>query len=121
MGKHLSFRLNKEFFPRVFFATRKRRRQESSIGNKRARPLVPQRDPAKVNDCFSSRPCFERTIVKIGIIGAGQIGGTLVRRLTALGHDVAVANSRGPASLADLRQKPTPAPSASPRYKPNCY
>src|SRR5258708_6642243 len=40
--------------------------------------------------------------MKIGIIGAGQIGGTLTRRLTALGHDVAVANSRGPESLADL-------------------
>ena len=40
--------------------------------------------------------------MKIGIIGAGQIGRTLTRRLTALGHDVAVANSRGPESLADL-------------------
>jgi predicted dinucleotide-binding enzyme len=39
---------------------------------------------------------------RIGIIGAGNIGGTLTRRLTALGHDVAVANSRGPESLADL-------------------
>ena len=26
--------------------------------------------------------------MKIGIVGAGQIGGTLARRLTALGHDV---------------------------------
>ena len=40
--------------------------------------------------------------MKIGIIGAGEIGGTLTRRLTGLGHDVAVANSRGPKSLADL-------------------
>ena len=40
--------------------------------------------------------------MKIGIIGAGQIGGTLTRRFTALGHDVSVANSRGPESLADL-------------------
>jgi hypothetical protein len=40
--------------------------------------------------------------MKIGIIGAGQIGGTLTRRLTALGHTVAVANSRGPKTLADL-------------------
>jgi predicted dinucleotide-binding enzyme len=40
--------------------------------------------------------------MKIGIIGAGHIGGTLTRRLTALGHDVAVANSRGPETLADL-------------------
>jgi predicted dinucleotide-binding enzyme len=40
--------------------------------------------------------------MKIGIIGAGQIGGTLTRRFTALGHDVAVANSRGPESLGEL-------------------
>jgi predicted dinucleotide-binding enzyme len=40
--------------------------------------------------------------MKIGIIGAGHIGGTLARRLTALGHDVSVANSRGPETLADL-------------------
>src|SRR5262249_6771339 len=40
--------------------------------------------------------------MKIGIIGAGQIGGTLTRRLTALGHKVVVANSRGPETLADL-------------------
>jgi 8-hydroxy-5-deazaflavin:NADPH oxidoreductase len=40
--------------------------------------------------------------VKIAIVGAGNIGGTLTRRLTALGHDVAVANSRGPDTLADL-------------------
>lgn len=40
--------------------------------------------------------------MKIGIIGAGNIGGTLTRRFRALGHDVAVANSRGPESLAGL-------------------
>lgn len=40
--------------------------------------------------------------MKIGIIGSGQIGGTLTRRLTALGHEVRVANSRGPESLRDL-------------------
>lgn len=43
--------------------------------------------------------------MKIAIIGAGQIGGTLARRLTALGHDVSIANSRGPASLADLAKE----------------
>lgn len=43
--------------------------------------------------------------MKIGIIGAGQIGGTLARRLTQLGHEVAIANSRGPASLADLAKE----------------
>jgi len=40
--------------------------------------------------------------MKIGIIGAGQIGGTLTRRFTTLGHEVSVANSRGPATLKDL-------------------
>src|SRR5919106_2394514 len=40
--------------------------------------------------------------MKIGISGAGNIGGTLTRRLTALGHEVLVANSRGPQTLADL-------------------
>jgi len=40
--------------------------------------------------------------MKIGIIGAGNIGGTLTRRLAALGHDVVVANSRGPATLKAL-------------------
>ncbi len=43
--------------------------------------------------------------MRIGIIGAGQIGGTLTRRLTELGHEVWVANSRGPASLADLARE----------------
>ncbi|WP_432968147.1 NADPH-dependent F420 reductase [Dactylosporangium sp. CA-233914] len=40
--------------------------------------------------------------MKIGIIGSGHIGGTLTRRLRELGHDVTVANSRGPGSLAGL-------------------
>ena len=40
--------------------------------------------------------------MKIGIIGAGHIGGTLTRRFRALGHDVSVANSRGPETLASL-------------------
>ena len=40
--------------------------------------------------------------MKIGIIGAGQIGGTLAARFTELGHQVFIANSRGPGSLAHL-------------------
>lgn len=43
--------------------------------------------------------------MKIGIIGAGQIGGTLTRRLAQLGHEVFVANSRGPSSLARLTKE----------------
>lgn len=40
--------------------------------------------------------------LNIGIIGSGNIGSTLTRHLSALGHQVSVANSRGPASLAAL-------------------
>jgi predicted dinucleotide-binding enzyme len=40
--------------------------------------------------------------MRIGIIGTGQIGGTLARRLATLGHEVSIANSRGPESLAEL-------------------
>src|SRR4029450_7816049 len=43
--------------------------------------------------------------MRIGIIGAGSIGGTLTRRLTDLDHDVTVANSRGPASLMLLARE----------------
>jgi predicted dinucleotide-binding enzyme len=43
--------------------------------------------------------------MKIGIIGAGHIGGNLTRRLTALGHDVSVANSRGPHTLTALAEE----------------
>jgi predicted dinucleotide-binding enzyme len=40
--------------------------------------------------------------VKIGIIGAGHIGGTAARRFAGAGHEVALSNSRGPGSLATL-------------------
>ena len=43
--------------------------------------------------------------LKVGIIGAGQVGGALVRRLRALGHDVFVANARGPESLNELARE----------------
>jgi len=40
--------------------------------------------------------------MKIGIIGAGMIGATAARLFAAAGHEVAVSNSRGPASLQSL-------------------
>jgi predicted dinucleotide-binding enzyme len=43
--------------------------------------------------------------MKIGIIGAGYIGGTLAGRFTKLGHTVYIANSRGPETLKDLAEK----------------
>jgi 8-hydroxy-5-deazaflavin:NADPH oxidoreductase len=44
--------------------------------------------------------------MRIGIIGAGKIGGTLAARLGALGHEVRVANSRAPETLAELGAEP---------------
>lgn len=43
--------------------------------------------------------------MNIGIIGAGNIGGNLARRFTSLGHNVRIANSRSPATLADLARE----------------
>ena len=43
--------------------------------------------------------------MRIGIIGSGNIGGALTRRFSVAGHQVSVANSRGPASLADLARE----------------
>lgn len=40
--------------------------------------------------------------MQIGIIGAGNIGGTLARHLTRAGYEVGVSNSRGPDTLKDL-------------------
>jgi predicted dinucleotide-binding enzyme len=40
--------------------------------------------------------------MQIGIIGSGNIGGTLARRFSKLKHKVRIANSRGPESLKEL-------------------
>ena len=40
--------------------------------------------------------------MRIGIIGAGKIGGTLAGLFVTAGHDVAISNSRGPDTLADV-------------------
>ena len=37
--------------------------------------------------------------MKIGILGTGHIGKTLALKLPAAGHDVKVANSRGPETI----------------------
>lgn len=55
--------------------------------------------------------------MKIGIIGAGNIGGNLTRRLTALGHEVSVANSRGPQSPAALVEETVRRPCRPPRRR----
>ena len=40
--------------------------------------------------------------MKIGIVGAGNIGACLARKLAAGGHDVRLANSKGPQTIRDL-------------------
>jgi predicted dinucleotide-binding enzyme len=43
--------------------------------------------------------------MRIGIIGAGHIGGTLARLLTNGGYEVAIANSRGPETLQEFEKE----------------
>lgn len=38
----------------------------------------------------------------IGIIGAGNIGSVVAKQFIAAGHDIIIANSRGPETLSDL-------------------
>ncbi|WP_369068460.1 NADPH-dependent F420 reductase [Kineococcus terrestris] len=38
----------------------------------------------------------------VGVLGAGQAGSVLAHALTTAGHDVVIANSRGPGTLAEL-------------------
>ena len=40
--------------------------------------------------------------MKIGIVGAGNIGATLARKLAASGHKLKLANSKGPDTISDL-------------------
>ncbi len=40
--------------------------------------------------------------MRIGIIGSGNIGAALARLFVGVGHEVAISNSRGPASLVPL-------------------
>lgn len=43
--------------------------------------------------------------MRIGIIGAGHIGGNLAQLLVRQGHQVLIANSRGPRTLAEVAQR----------------
>jgi 8-hydroxy-5-deazaflavin:NADPH oxidoreductase len=40
--------------------------------------------------------------MKIGIIGAGHVGCSLAKRFTQTGHEVLLANSRGPVTLTTV-------------------
>jgi predicted dinucleotide-binding enzyme len=43
--------------------------------------------------------------MRIGIIGAGHIGGNLAQLLVRHGHDVVIANSRGPQTLTEVSER----------------
>jgi predicted dinucleotide-binding enzyme len=43
--------------------------------------------------------------MKVNIIGAGSIGTILAKKLIGSGHDVSIANSRGPESLKDFAEQ----------------
>jgi 8-hydroxy-5-deazaflavin:NADPH oxidoreductase len=43
--------------------------------------------------------------MRIGIVGSGKIGGTLTELFARQGHEVMVANSRGPESLGELVER----------------
>src|SRR3954471_17988456 len=40
--------------------------------------------------------------MQIAVIGAGKMGGGIARRMAGAGHEVAIANSRGPETLGDV-------------------
>ena len=52
-------------------------------------------------------------VMKIGIIGAGHIGGTLARKLSAGGHAVKLAGSKGPEEVREQAEKIGVVPVAS--------
>ncbi len=68
----------------------------------RAHVTVDRANGGRLFGLRTREPRREGMSMKIGIVGAGNIGGTLVRKLRASGHGVRVANSRGPESLSGL-------------------
>ncbi|MEJ2854691.1 MULTISPECIES: NADPH-dependent F420 reductase [unclassified Saccharothrix] len=40
--------------------------------------------------------------MRVGVVGAGNIGASVAKKLAKAGHDVLIANSRGPETLPDL-------------------
>ncbi|MFJ4786872.1 NADPH-dependent F420 reductase [Streptomyces sp. NPDC088794] len=79
---------------------------------RRSRRNSPGSHGVDATQTYACASTAEGHVMKIGIIGAGNIGGNLTRRLAALGHDVSVANSRGPQTLTALAEETgaTPVP-----------
>src|SRR5260370_19600636 len=47
----------------------------------------------------------EERVMRIGMVGAGAQGGTLAKQLAKAGHEVRVANRRGPQSLQEFAKQ----------------
>ncbi|MEC3909106.1 NAD(P)-binding domain-containing protein [Sphingobium sp. CR2-8] len=67
----------------------------------------PQTQASAFSRCRARNLHYNKEYIhmKIGIIGAGNIGTSLVRKLAKAGHAVKVANSKGVDSLRDLAQE----------------
>ena len=63
----------------------------------------PAATPHARDRCRPASPARRRRDVRVGVIGSGQIGATVAALAARAGHEVAVANSRGPESLARPR------------------
>ena len=71
-------------------------------GDERTRCL--RADEKTLRRALAAAACARHYLhnMEIGIVGSGNIGSLLARRFAALKHQVLIANSRGPASLASL-------------------
>ncbi|MEE2051331.1 NADPH-dependent F420 reductase [Nocardiopsis tropica] len=71
-----------------------------AVGLSCSRALPPARPPITPRRThLGTARLREGHTMRIGIIGAGEIGRTLTRAFSAGGHDVQVANSRGPETI----------------------
>ena len=81
--------------------TARHRLPEGPGNGPRPRTRMPTDPSAAVNRQNASMTAHvqDGNTMKIGILGSGNIGATLTRRLSAAGHQVKVANSRGPETI----------------------
>ena len=67
-------------------------------------PLAPVRCHQTAN-CTHEMGNKEERVMSIGMVGAGAQGGTLAKQLAKAGHEVRVANRRGPQSLKEFAKQ----------------
>ncbi len=67
-------------------------------------PLAPVSCDQTAN-CTHEMGNKEERVMRIGMVGAGAQGGTLAKQLAKAGHEVRVANRRGPQSLQEFAKQ----------------